>query len=157
MATMREAVADFLAQETLAVAGVSRNTDEAANVIYRKLKDAGYHVYPVNPRADRVEGDRCFPDLKSLPEKVDGVVVATPPAAAVSVVEQCHEQGVGRVWMHRSFGNGSVSDEAVRLGRRYGLTVIPGGCPMMFCEPVDIGHRCIRWIAGVTGKLPREI
>jgi len=157
MTTLKEAVADFLAQRTFAVAGVSRNPDQAANAIYRKLRDAGYHVYPVNPRADHVQGERCFPDLKSLPEKVDGVVVATPPSAAPAIVEQCRELGIGRVWLHRSFGQGSVSEEAVRLGREHGLTVIAGGCPMMFCEPVDFGHRCIRWIAGIAGSLPKEV
>jgi hypothetical protein len=56
--------------------------------------------------------------------------------------------------MHRSFGTGSVSEEAVNLCREKGIEVIPGACPMMFCEPVDFGHRCMRWLLKVTGGLP---
>jgi hypothetical protein len=56
--------------------------------------------------------------------------------------------------MHRSFGSGSVSDGAARLGRERGITVIAGGCPMMYCDPVDPAHRCMRWLLRVTAKLP---
>jgi predicted CoA-binding protein len=154
MAALREAVDDFLAQKRLAVAGVSRSTDQPANLIYRKLKAAGYEVYPTNPNATEVEGDPCYPDLKSVPVPLDGVVVATAPEVTEQVVRECAALGVGRVWMHRSFGQGSVSEPAVRYCQEHGIAVIPGGCPMMFCEPVDPGHTCIRWLAKVTGRLP---
>jgi predicted CoA-binding protein len=86
---------------------------------------------------------------------VDGVVIATHPDASLNVVRQCVEAGIPRVWIHRSFGQGSMSDEAVTEARAAGLSVIPGACPMMFCEPVDIGHKCFRWWFGMRGKLPR--
>lgn len=154
MSGLQEAVNDFLGQKRIAVAGVSRGGKEAANLIYRKLRDHGYRVYPVNPRAEEVEGDRCYPDLRSVPESLDGVVVATPPAAARDLARECAELGIPRIWMHRSFGEGSVSEEAARYCREKGITVIPGACPMMYLEP-DIGHRCMRWVLGVAGKLPR--
>jgi predicted CoA-binding protein len=154
MSSLNEAAQEFLAQKRLAVAGVSRSRDQAANVIYRKLRDTGHEVYAVNPQAEEVEGDCCYPDLRSIPERVDGVVVVTPPQAVSAVVRECIELGVPRVWMHRSFGPGSYSQEAERLAREAGITVIAGACPMMFCEPVDLGHRCIRWFLRVSGKLP---
>ena len=156
MTTLLEAVDDFLAQERIAVAGVSRSGNEAANAIYRKLRDAGYEVYATNPNAAEVEGDPCYPDLGSIPEAVDGVVIATHPEITEQVVRDCAEQGIGRVWLHRSFGQGSVSDPAVEFCRQNDITVIPGGCPMMFCEPVDFGHKCIRWLLNMTGGLPKE-
>ena len=61
--------------------------------------------------------------------------------------------GVRMIWMHRSLGTGSVSPEAARVAREHGIKVIEGGCPMMFCEPVDVPHKCIRFIARITGKL----
>ena len=150
-ATVRE----FLAQRRIAVAGVSRtDTDEAANLIYRKLRDGGYQVFAVNPRAESVEGDVCYRDLGEVPGGVDAVVIATHPEATPQVVRRCAELGIGRVWMHRSFGPGSVAEEAVSLCREHGITVIPGGCPMMFLAPVDIGHRCMRWLLSLTGGLP---
>ena len=74
---MKEAVEDFLAQKRIAVAGVSRNGSQPANFIYRKLRGAGYQVFAVNPSAKELEGDRCYPDLASIPETVDGIVIAT--------------------------------------------------------------------------------
>jgi hypothetical protein len=157
MATLQKTVSDFLAQRRIAVAGVSRSSDAAANLIYRKLRDAGYTVFAVNPKASTVEGDPCYPDLASLPERPDGLVIATPPNAAPALVQACADLGIPRVWMHRSFGTGSVSDEATALGRQLGLTVIPGACPMMFLDPVDGGHTCIRWLLKWTGGLPDPV
>lgn len=155
MAELRDAVEDFLSAKRLAVAGVSREGNLPANAIFRKLKSSGYDVYPVNPRAQEVEGVPCFADLASVPASLEGVVIATPPGAAEELVRECADLGIGKVWMHRSFGGGSVSDSAVRLCREEGISVIAGACPMMFLEPVDFGHRCFRWILGGVGKLPR--
>ncbi|UCC75119.1 MAG: CoA-binding protein [Gemmatimonadota bacterium] len=153
---MREAVEDFLAQKRVAVAGVSRDGNSAANLIYRKLRSSGYEVFAVNPNAAMVEGDACYPDLKSIPGGVDCVVIATHPRVTGQVVRECAELGITRVWMHRSFGTGSVSEDAVSYCRESGIEVIPGGCPMMFCQPVDFPHKCMRWILNLTGGLPRE-
>ena len=152
--TVAEAAKEFLSQETIAVAGVSRSGQAVGNAIYKKLKETGHTVYATHPEAETLEGDPCYRSLADMPEKPDGVVITTAPDAAKSIVEDCIAAGVPRVWMHRSFGQGSYSDEAEMLGREKGLTVIAGGCPMMFCEPVDVGHKCIRWIAKVTGKMP---
>jgi predicted CoA-binding protein len=126
----------------------------AANLIYQKLKSAGYQMFPLNPHAEMVEGEKCYPDLKSIPERVDGVVIVTPPEAVEEIVRECVESGVSRVWMHRSFGPGSVSEKAVQYCKQNNISVIAGACPMMFCQPVDFGHKCMRWILSVTGKLP---
>ncbi len=152
---MKDLIDDFLAQPRIAVAGVSRSSDQAANYNYRKLRELGYEVFAVNPRAESVEGDPCYPSLAALPQPVDAVLVATAPAATLEVVRECVELGIPRVWMHRSFGQGSVNDEAVALCREHGIAVIPGGCPMMFRAPVDLGHRCMRWLLRLTGGLPR--
>ena len=77
MPTLNEIVADFLAQKRIAVAGVSRSRHNAANMIYRKLRKTGYQVFPINPKVESVEGDPCYADLKSVPEKTDGVVIVT--------------------------------------------------------------------------------
>ena len=154
MPTLQEQAQDFLAQKRIAVAGVSRHRDQPANAIYRKLRETGHQVFATNPRVQRVEGDPCYPDLESIPEEVDAVVIATPPAASEEVARQCTKLGISRVWMHRSFGEGSVSEAAVDYCRDHDIAVIPGGCPMMFCQPVDFGHKCMRWLLGVTGKLP---
>ena len=155
MATLPKSVAAFLAGKRFAVAGVSRQPNQAANAVFRKLKASGYDVVPINPKATEVEGVRCYDNVGSVPGPLDGVVIATPPAAAVEIVRQCHASHVPRVWFHRSFGNGSVSDQAVNEGRACGIDCIVGGCPLMFCEPVDVGHRCMRWWLQRKGRVPR--
>ena len=56
MSSLREAADEFLAQRRIAVAGVSRDTKQPANLIYRRLRGAGYETFAVNPNADEVEG-----------------------------------------------------------------------------------------------------
>ncbi len=156
MPTMQTATQDFLAQKNIAVVGVSSTKDDAANAIYRKLRSEGYTVFAVNPKATMLEGDPAFPDLKSVPVKLDGAVIVTKPEVTEGIVEQCAELGIKRVWMHKGMGS-SVSDKAVEFGRSKGLTVIDGGCPMMYCRTADFGHRCIRWWMDVTGGIPKQV
>lgn len=147
------AIDRFLSGRRFAVAGVSRHPAEAANAIFRKLKASGYDVVPVNPAASEVEGVPCYPDLASVPGPLDGVVVATHPRVAADVAREAADRGVSCVWFHRSFGAGSVSADAVAACRARGVTTIVGGCPLMFCEPVDVAHRCIRWWLGLRGRI----
>jgi hypothetical protein len=153
---MNPKIENFLTQKRIAVAGVSRNPQGAvANLIYRKLRGAGYEVFPINPKAEKVEGDRCYADLKSIPQLVDGVVIAARPETAEQIVRECAVVGVSRVWMHRAFGTGSVSAAAIKFCNENKITVIAGGCPMMFCRPVDFGHKCMRWVLRWSGGLPK--
>jgi predicted CoA-binding protein len=156
MSTLKEAVDDFLTQERIAVVGVSRSGG-AANSVYLKLRDAGYQVFPVNPNATEVEGSPCYANVEAIPGGVDGVVIATRPQVTDKIVRECAAAGIARIWMHRSFGEGSVSPEAVDFCRKNNIEIIPGGCPLMFCEPVDFGHKCIRWLLNLTGGLPKQI
>jgi uncharacterized protein len=154
MAKVPEAIAEFLRGKRFAVAGVSRRPMQAANAIYCKLRDSGYEVIPVNPNAAEAEGARCYPDLASIPGPIDGVLVATHPKVSAELVRQCDERGVRQVWFHRSFGQGSVSKDAVGECQARGIKCIVGGCPLMYCEPVDVAHRCIRWWLRLQGRVP---
>ena len=155
--TLREAAAEFLDHHRIAVAGVSREGNLPANLIYRRLRDNGYEVFALNPNAESVEGDPCYPDVRSLPRAVDGVVVATTPEVADEVVEQCAAAGVERVWLHRGIGPGSYSEQAVEYCHEHGVSVIPGGCPCMFGKTSDPGHKCMRAMLSLTGKIPKKI
>lgn len=154
---LSEAAEGFLAQKRFAVAGVSRSGDTAANFIFKRMKETGHEVYPINPNADSVEGERCFPSLAALPSVPDAVVIATHPDQSLGLARQCKEAGVSHVWFHRSIDGGSFSPEAADLCAGYGATVIPGGCPMMHLQPVDVAHRCMRAVLGGLGKLPRGV
>ena len=158
MTAIKEAAREFLAQRRIAVAGVSRRpAGHGANPVYRRLRERGYEVFAVNPQADAVEGDPCYRDLKSIPGGVDAVVIGTTPAAAESVVRECHDLGISRVWMHRGFGAGSVSDAAADYCRSHGMAVIAGGCPLMFAPASDLGHRAMCWFLNLRGAIPKEV
>jgi len=155
--TLDMKVQDFLAQKRIAVAGVSRNKSHhpVGNLIYQRLKTTGHEVFPVNPHMQTFEGDRCYPDLQSIPGGVEGVVIITRPTITQRIVRDCNEAGVRRVWMHQSMGKGtSVSSEAVEYCHQHDISVIAGACPMMYGEGADVGHMCMRWILRVTGGLP---
>ena len=155
--TLDSKVHDFLAQKRIAVAGVSRTKGKhpAGNLIYQRLKTIGHEVFAVNPHMQTFEGDRCYPDLKSIPGGVDGVVIVTRPELTERLVHDCVDAGVRRVWMHQSLGKGtSVSPTAVEYCQQHDVSVIAGACPMMYGDGVDVGHTCMRWFLKVTGGLP---
>ena len=145
MQTMKEAASEVLAHKRIAVTGVSRKPKEhGSNVVFKRLRDRGYEVFAVNPNTDNVEGARSYHDLKSIPGGVDAVVIATAPDKAEGTMRECVELGIKHVWMHRSYGPGSVSPAATAYGRQHGITVINGGCPLMFDPIADLGHKIMR-------------
>src|SRR5919201_5572439 len=145
MATIKDAASEFLANKRIAVTGVSRKPENhGSNVVYKRLRERGYEVFAVNPNTDEVEGDRSYHDLRAIPGGVDAVVIGTRPEIAEETMRECADLGIKHVWMHRSFGSGSVSDEATEYGRARGITVIDGGCPLMFAPTSDPGHQAIR-------------
>jgi uncharacterized protein len=153
-----EAANEFLSAKRIAVTGVSRQSEgHGANVVYQRLRARGYQVFPVNPNATEVEGDTCYPNLRSIPGGVEAVVVGTRPGEALGTVRECAELGIRQVWMHRSMDAGSVSAEAVDYGRDQGLTVIPGGCPLMFEPVADPGHKMMKFVLTLTGRVPRKV
>jgi predicted CoA-binding protein len=158
MMTVKQAATEFLAKKRVAVTGVSRDPQgHGGNIVYQRLRARGYVVFAVNPNAPRIEGEPCYPDLKSIPGGVDAVVIATRPEAAERTLRECAELGIKHVWMHRAFGCGSVSPPAVVWGREHGIHVIDGGCPLMFDPTADTGHKVMRFFATMAGKVPRQV
>jgi uncharacterized protein len=158
MSTINQAASEFLAHKRIAVTRVSRKGgNHGGNFVYQRLRERGYEVFAINPNADSVEGDACFHDLKSVPGGVEAVVIGTRPSYAEDTMRECAELDIRQVWMHRAFGAGSVSNEATEYGRAHGITVIDGGCPLMFEPSSDPGHKVMRAVGTLTGKVPRRV
>lgn len=156
MQNMTEAATEFLAQKRVAVTGVSRHPkSHGSNTVYKRLRERGYDVFAVNPNADEVEGDRAYSDLRSIPGGVDAVVIATRPEIAESTMHECAELGIEHVWMHWGAGGSSVSQAATDYGRRHGIRVIDGGCPLMFGPTADFGHKVMRRV--LASHVPKEV
>lgn len=155
---INQAAEEFLACKRIAVTGVSREPQgHGSNTVYQRLRQRGYEVFAVNPNAETVEGDRAYPDLRSIPGGVEAVVIGTRPQHAQATVSEAVDLGVTKVWMHRSMDAGSVSPEAAAYGRQHGVTVIEGGCPLMFGQASDGGHRAMCWVLTMTGRVPRTV
>jgi|SRR6478735_5684693 predicted CoA-binding protein len=158
MLKIADAAEEFLACTRVAVTGVSRDpANHGSNVVYKRLRERGYDVYGVNPNAETVEGDPSYPSLEQVPGGVEAVVIGTRPELAEQTMKECIALGITRVWMHRAFGGGSVSEAATQLGRDNGVTVIDGGCPCMFRPTDDGGHRFMRMVCTLTGAVPRKV
>lgn len=114
-------------------------------------------MFAINPKADEVEGDPSYQDLKSVPGGVGAVVIGTRPEIAADTMRECVELGIDRVWMHRLFGGGSVSVDAIQFGREHGITVIDGGCPLMFDPTADSAPKMLRVFAKATSRAPRKV
>ena len=154
METLAEAARTFLSERRIAVAGVSRTAGGAANTIYKKLRSLGYAVYAVNPHAMAVEGDPCFPNLAAIEGGVEALIIATKPERAAGLIEQCAARGVRLAWIHGTFAAPKAPADAIEAARKHGITLIAGSCPMLFLEPVDPAHRCLRWFRTATKKEP---
>ena len=156
MQTIKEAASTFLANQRVAVTGVSRTPKtHGSNSIYKRLRERGYDVFAVNPNAVEVEGDRCYPDLASIPGSVEAVVIATRPERAEETMRECAVLGIKHVWMHWGAGDSSVSAAAAQYGRERGITVIDGGCPLMFGRTADFGHKIMR--LALAGRVPKQV
>ncbi|MCB9276322.1 MAG: CoA-binding protein [Lewinellaceae bacterium] len=151
----KDRVAQFMACRRIAVAGYSSQGGQPANGIYERLKDNGYEVFAVNPKAEAVQGVPCFPSLSVIPGGVEAVAICTPPQATMGVLEECAALGIEHAWIHRSVDQGSYVEGAEDYADEHGIKLIPAGCPLMFVAP-DFAHRCMKWFFSWRGLLEAE-
>lgn len=149
--TSRKLVDEFISLKKIAVVGVSRKKTKFGNTIYKELKQKGYDVFAINPHINTFEGDTCYPDLLSLPEKIDAVIINVPPVQTEKVVREANQAGVKKVWLQQ----GSQSESAVKYCEENGIDCVSNECILMFVQPSAFIHRAHRWMWGVLGKLPQ--
>ena len=114
-------------RNVFAVVGASRDPKKYGYQVYKDLKGAGYKVYPVNPNAQEILGDKCYPSLEKLPVKPDVVNVVVPPKVTEHLVETCKKLGITKVWMQP----GSESEKAIKFCEENGINVVYGVCVMV--------------------------
>ncbi len=146
-----KSIQDFMGQKKLAIVGVSRDFNEFSSQAYNLLKTQGYKVYPINPNTDKIGEDKCYPDVKSLPERVNGALMMLPPDKTIQVLPEIAEAGIKYVWLQQR----TESTQAIQFCADHNINVVYGQCIMMFTEPASFFHRFHRWGKKVTGKLPK--
>lgn len=159
MATQRaslEIIEDFLGQKRIAMVGVSRDPANFSVKLFEELTRRGYDVVPVNPNTTELQGRRCLAHVQDIQPPVEGVLLMTSPEATETVVKDCAEADIRRVWMYRATGKGSVSAKAVAFCQEKGIRVVPGQCPFMFLPETAGFHRFHGFIRKITGRYPRR-
>ena len=124
---MQDLIKEFMAQKRFAVVGATDNVEKYGNQILNNLQKRGYEVYPVNPRLQTVEGMKCYASLSELPVKVDVVDFVVPPTATESILRECLDLGLDRIWLQP----GSESENAIKFCRDNNLKVVHDVCVMM--------------------------
>jgi uncharacterized protein len=119
--TMRDIL---LSTKTIASVGLSSNTEKESYWIVSYLKDQGYHIIPVNPTATEILGEKAYPDLESIPEKIDVVQVFRKSEDVPPIVDDAIKVGAKVVWMQE----GIVNEEAAQKAREAGMQVVMDAC-----------------------------
>lgn len=111
------AVQEMLTKKVWAVVGVSADRSKFGYKVYKRLLDAGYTVYAVNPKLGELEGRQVYPGLTSLPEVPEVVNCVVPPAVTTAIVPQCAQLGIKYLW----FQPGADCAAAVELADKHSM------------------------------------
>jgi CoA binding domain. len=123
---MDELINEALSKKVWAVVGATQRKEKFGYKIYKALKDHGYEVYPVNSRYDEIDGEKCYPDLSSLPKIPEVVDLVISPGKSEESIREAAKLGCEYVW----FQPGAESDEMINLSKDLGFKVISGVCAM---------------------------
>jgi uncharacterized protein len=151
-----EPIEDFLAQKRIAIVGVSRDPSDFSMSLFDELSRRGYDIVPVNPKIPSVKGRRCFARVQDIQPPVSAALLMTTPEVSETIVSDCAEAGIRRIWMFRATGKGAVSERAVALCKANAIAVIPGQCPFMFLPGAGGVHRLHGLFRKITGRYPHR-
>jgi predicted CoA-binding protein len=146
---MNPLIQNFISSKRIAVVGMSRSGKKFGNMASLELKSKGYEIFPVHPEAQEIDGFVCYPDLKSLSGKVDGVWISIPPKNVPPVLEEAAQIGLKNIWLQQGAWSGEVQETIDRLQ----LPVVSKKCIMMYAPPVKSVHKFHRTIVGIFGRL----
>ncbi len=148
-------VRDFLGRKRVAVVRVSHKPKDFTRTLFREFVRRDYDGVAVHPNMCEVEGRPCCARLRDLASPVEGALLLTPPSVTDSVVRDCADVGISRVWMYRAAGPGAVSPQVVAFCESRGMSVVAGECPFMFFPDASFPHRLHAKIRKWTGRYPR--
>jgi uncharacterized protein len=149
MVTMKQ-INEFIASEPIAMAGVSRDPKKFGFAAFRELKEKGMNVLPVNPNGGEIHQSVVYPDLKSLPAGVKGLIIMTPPAATAGVVKEALGVGIKQIWIQQH----SDSKEALAELKASGINFISGQCILMYYKPHSF-HKFHAGLKRFFGRFPK--
>ena len=120
---MDDQIKQFFTSRAFGVIGASTKRDKYGNKVLRCYMQYHKKVYPVNPRADIIEGIHCIDQVANLPNEVKSLSVITPPQITEDIVDQAIIKGIKHIWMQP----GAESELAIQKCKQHGMNVIAGG------------------------------
>ena len=147
-------ITEFLKCRRLAIVGVSRNPRDFSRALFREFVAQGYDAVPVNPKAEEVEGRRCFARIGDVTPPISAALLLTPPATAEQNVHECVEADVKRIWVYKAVSDSTMRERALDFCRKRGLVMIDGYCPFMFFPKTGFIHRVHRFFMQLAGSYP---
>ena len=149
MVTLRQ-IDEFIASEPIAMVGVSRNPKKFGFIAFRELKERGMNIIPVNPYAGEILGTKAYPDLKSLPSGVRGMIVVTPKTATAAVIKDAKKAGIRQIWIQQNSDTKEAMDELKGTDINY----IAGECILMHYKPNGF-HKFHGRLKRFFGRFPK--
>jgi len=144
-------IQEFIASEPIAMAGVSRNPKKFGFAAFRELKEKGMNIIPVNPHATEIHGVKVFPDIKSLPDNVGGLLIMTNKQQTAGLVKEAKEKGIRQIWIQQM----AESREALKELEGSGINYITKECILMHYKPHGI-HKFHAALRKFFGRFPKN-
>jgi predicted CoA-binding protein len=123
----QDLITDFVNRRVWAVVGASQDRTKFGYRVFDSLRQAGYTVYPVNPKRGELGGATVYATLADLPERPEVVDLVVPPEVTEKVVEEAHQLGLTRIWMQP----GAESAKAIAYCHAHGMQVVHQACAMV--------------------------
>lgn len=146
---MNQQIEEFLKCKKLAFVGLSRSSKKFGNTVYTELKKKGYELYPLHKTEKEINGVTCYPDLASIKDKVEGILINTSPKNVIPILEEAAALGMKNIWLQ----SGAESPEVYEAAKRLNLPIVTKNCMLLHAEPVQGFHKFHRVIAKLFGKL----
>jgi len=142
---MEQLLRDFVSNKSIALIGVSRSKNKFGNYAFKELTSRGYTVYPIHQTEKEINGIHCYPNLSSIKEKVQGVVVSVSREKIIPILHEISSSGIKNVWLQK----GCESPEIITEAKKLELSIIANKCILMYAEPVKSFHKFHRLVANI--------
>jgi uncharacterized protein len=147
----RKDIEKFLEPKKMAIAGVSRNPKKFGYQVFKELINKGFEIYPVNPSADIIDGERCYHTVSEIPAEIKHLLILTPKSETDAILKEAIEKGFSNIWIQQM----SETRDSLKITEGSGIHVISKKCIFMFTEPVTGVHKFHRTIMKWFGRLPK--
>lgn len=139
----------FVKLKSFAIIGVSARKKKFGNDIMKQMLKRGFKIYPIHKKAMVIDGERCYPDIESLPEKPEGIIVCIPPAETEKVVKDIVHAGIKNVWMQQ----GAENKAAIDYCNAHDIKVVSKQCLLMFLNHSGFPHNFHHWVWGFSHRI----